>query len=424
MIFDCKIIVNKSIHLITSPHGLAKKIEKKALSVLERVLIKTRSGKKAELSVADIILNNSCYGELLRCDIIVRYLAIEEYYGLNEYGFAMYKKMQTARLDKKRAEDAVRKFKELIRSYDENGYDKNSRIILDRNLKLIDGSHRLALALYHGISDINAQIINIVEDIEYSIDWFISNGFSGDEVDRIVTKYQSILQTVNNPFSCIIWSPARAFTDEVINDLKIYGEVISVKKYKFGKEEYINVVRAVYAIDDIEKWKIEKKLEHMERYSPECVAVDLRFSDPEYRIKKATGLLISKRGERVKRAIRNKYSKRIDNYFFDIIIHIGDNIYQSEYMRCVLEPGIDFKEMLGILDKYPYALAKVDVPYMPREFPNKIPIGKDVDVLCHKENIEQIKNEMVDLIRTYKEYDLVIKETPNGLKLRIVKGGY
>ena len=71
-----------------------------------------------------------------------------------------------------------------------------------------------------------------------------------------------------------------------------------------------------------------------------------------------------------------------------------------------------------------HALAKVDVPYMPKEFPDKIPIGKDVDVLCHKEDIGKIKKEMVDLIRTYKEYDLVIKETPQGLKLRIVKGGY
>lgn len=405
------------------PRKLVKKVRKKALSVRKIILVKIGSGKKAELSVADIIFNNSSHGELLRCDIIVRYLAVEEYYGKNDYGFSMYEKMQAARLDDDRAKSAVRKFKELIRSYDENGYDKNSRIILDRNLELIDGSHRLALALYHGITDINAQIINIVEDIEYSIDWFISNGFSSDEVDRIVAKYQTIMQAVNKPFSCILWSPAKEFKDEIINDLEIYGDVISVKDYRFSKEEYKNTVRAVYAIDDIEKWKIEKKLEHMEKYSPECVAVDLRFSNPEYRIKRATGLLLSKRGERVKKTIRDKYRTRIDDYFFDIIIHIGDNIYQSDYMRCVLEPGIEFKDMLVILDKYPYALAKVDVPYMPKEFPDKIPVGKDVDVLCHKEDIGKIKKEMVDLIRTYKEYDLVIKETPQGLKLRIVKGG-
>ena len=182
------------------------------------------------------------------------------------------------------------------------------------------------------------------------------------------------------------------------------------------------MVRAIYAIDDIAKWKIDKKLEYMKEYDPECVEVNIQFDDPEYRIKKSTGLLISMRGERLKKAIREKYKSRINNYFFDIIIHIGDNVYQSEYMRTIFDPGIDLNKIITILDKYPYALAKTEVPYYPIEFPDKIPVGKDVDVFCRSEDINIIKDEIVKNLDNNK-YDIIIINSPCGIQIRLQIGG-
>ena len=33
---------------------------------------------------------------------------------------------------------------------------------------------------------------------------------------------------------------------------------------------------------------------------------------------------------------------------------------------------------------YSYAFVKIDVPYMPKDFPENIPVGKDADIICSK----------------------------------------
>lgn len=89
--------------------------------------------------------------------IAVRYLAIQEYYGKNNYGYSTYLKylkLQTA--DKTRTPDArLDQFKNLIKSWEENGYDHHYPIYIDRNSYLVDGAHRLSLALYHSLTQIN-----------------------------------------------------------------------------------------------------------------------------------------------------------------------------------------------------------------------------------------------------------------------------
>ena len=157
----------------------------------------------------------------------------------------------------------------------------------------------------------------------------------------------------------------------------------------------------------------------MKGHAPELVSLDILFTDPEFRIKKATNLPLSRRGERVKKTIRSKYKQRVPNYFFDIIMHIGDNVYQSRYMQQVLEPQISFSEVLDILENYIYVLAKVNTPYMPDSFPDDIPVGKDVDVLCNKENIEDISNKLESHFITSTDYEVERKRNNHGIQVRI-----
>ena len=212
-----------------------KKIINRIVLIKKKFLVKFQIGKKANVSVCDLILNNSNYNELLRWDIIVRYLAIEEYYHKNDFGFKLYRKMQAARIEEKYSWVAVTKFKNLIRSYDNKGYDEKSRIVLDKKLRLVDGSHRIALALYYNIKNINALIIGIEEDNSYSIDWFLANGFSSDEINIINKKYEEIYSRINHSFSCVIWSPAVPYKDEILHDLGLFGRVISVNKRQYRK---------------------------------------------------------------------------------------------------------------------------------------------------------------------------------------------
>jgi len=52
---------------------------------------------------------------------------------------------------------------------------------------------------------------------------------------------------------------------------------------------------------------------------------------------------------------------------------------------------IDIKSYLQILREYDYALTKIDVPYMPADFPASYPIGKDMDMYVSKRDYEFVK---------------------------------
>ena len=60
--------------------------------------------------------------------------------------------------------------------------------------------------------------------------------------------------------------------------------------------------------------------------------IDIIIKNPEFR-KKGNQNLISVKVEELKRIIRKKYSNNIDNYFHDIIIHIGDNFNHTSRSR-------------------------------------------------------------------------------------------
>ena len=127
---------------------------------------------------------------LNRADIVVRYLAIEQYYGKNDYGFDLYSRMQKLR---KAETHTLDKFLKLIKSTELNGFSDDYPITMMSNFELFDGSHRIAIALFFGIDFIPVKIIKTVKDITYSYDFFTSI-FSTKEVEVIKAKEKQIYE--------------------------------------------------------------------------------------------------------------------------------------------------------------------------------------------------------------------------------------
>ena len=72
----------------------------------------------------------------------------------------------------------------------------------------------------------------------------------------------------------------------------------------------------------------------------------------------------------------NSYKKKIDNYFHDIILHIGDNFYQNHYLSKLMKmPPIDITFIMKSISHFDYVITKTDVPYMPSDFPSHYPMG-------------------------------------------------
>lgn len=148
--------------------------------------------KHADYEVKMLYMLQDTESGFNRLDMIVRYLAIEEYYGKNNFGFQLYRKMQGKRINLSYVDESEEKFRKLILSWETKGYDKQSGISLDSRLLLIDGSHRMALALYHGYNKISCKIYKRKVNYLYGVDWFVENGFTNDEIEKILSKEKEI----------------------------------------------------------------------------------------------------------------------------------------------------------------------------------------------------------------------------------------
>lgn len=384
-----------------------RKAAKKGLLILEDKFL----SKHICVEVAEIFFQHNGKSDFNRYDIIVRLLAVENYFGINECGFNFYKRMQAARIGNANVEEAVTRFRSLIKSYDENGYNEESEIELDKNLHLIDGSHRMAMAMYYNLPRINAIVRARADCVFYGIEWFAVNGFNEAEVAILKKKYYELRNRYITPFVCTLWSPVHAYYNEITEKLRLFGEITDVKDFQFNIWEYNFYTRGIYNVDDIAKWKIEKKIEYMHQASPtshQIRMVCLSLDEPHFRLKAATNGTLSVRCELIKKLIRDAYKNKIDNYFHDIIIHIGDNFYQNRFIHSLMTlPPIDVEKILEDINQYQYVIEKYEVPYMPADFPKHYPLGKDIDILCQSADYKKTVQTIFQGMEPYKDKYLI-----------------
>lgn len=334
-----------------------------------------------------------------RYDMIVRLLAIENYYGKNNFGWDLYRKQQNTRKAKE-WEGAESRFRALIKSYEDNGYDENSRIQVGSDLRLWDGSHRMALAMYHKYYPISCQVMPTSRPIYYGINWYLENDFSLAEIAKMQERYELLKNEIQAPFVCTLWAPVAPFYDEIIERLKFVCDVESYKDYSFDAFSYAQMARKIYAVDDIEKWKIEKKIEYMQQNVMDdkwvIRVVKLNLNQPRFRRKDSTQNTLSMTCEEIKRIIRNCYKDKLPNYFHDIICHTGDNFYQNEFIDKLLQyQSLNVTKIIDAISSYEYVLTKTDVPYMPSDFPKNYPLGKDMDIVCSRSDFSGICNQII-----------------------------
>lgn len=359
------------------------KIKHCILSIIKKIVIPYMT-KKTKIDVRELYTHLNGDKGFSRYDMIVRYLAIEDYYGENDYGFELYRKMQSARNGADTVKESVERFKLLIESY-RGGYDKNSTIELARDLQLMDGSHRFALALYTKNYEVSCLVRHYIHTKHiYDIRWFKVNGFTDKEIEILENKNKEIALVCEQPFICTLWSPAKSYFEEITNHLSLWGDIVGVADYQLDSFTYNQLVKKVYAIDDIADWKVDYKIEKMARgdeYKIRVVKLLLRTTN--FRLKGKTLNTLSTEGEEIKKSIREAYKNRIENYFHDIIIHMGDNLYQNEYMeRLFCYDSLNIEDVFEQIKGYRYVITKFDTPYMPKDFPKNFPLGKDVDIIC------------------------------------------
>lgn len=101
-----------------------------------------------------ILKNENLYG------MAVRWAAIDDYYGNFQGGFYLYTKAMKIHCNAATAEDRANSFIGLIQNWDTHGYDETCQIVINTDYEVIDGEHRVALALYHNQKLLQCKIYN------------------------------------------------------------------------------------------------------------------------------------------------------------------------------------------------------------------------------------------------------------------------
>ncbi len=229
-------------------------------------LVNHKKFSKGSYCPADIFFLQVKDGSFTRPDMIIRHLAIDNYYGNNDFGFELYRKLQDARVKKGYAAEAVKKFYALIDSYEKNGYDESSYIIADKNLKLRDGSHRMAMALYLNLSQITVAVYNSTTALVLDYNWLLQHGFSADEVELLRRTADTLREQLNAPLKCILRSSRDFAVDKAGVVLAKHGTVLKREAVSLTPQQ-AEAVGSLYSIGNMPQ---------------NCVLIELKLHSPMY----------------------------------------------------------------------------------------------------------------------------------------------
>ena len=131
--------------------------------------------------------------------------------------------------------------------------------------------------------------------------------------------------------------------DEITQDIQSFHNI--EKTYVLAarnEKEMQELTVDLYRSDDVALWKVQAKFPYfMSREAQKYKVIYFTIDDARHRIKNKTGNEISMAIEDLKSYIRKKYRPRVPDYPTngqpDLLIHAGDNEYQTEEIRKTAE---------------------------------------------------------------------------------------
>ncbi len=281
-----------------------------------------------EMNIKGIAYSQWVDTDLNRYDVFVRCLAVDNYFGRNDYGFTLYDKMQARRRGS--LPGWVGTYKDLIKNLETNGYD-NKLTIRTTNSILSDGSHRYSYMLNEGFDKIPVRIDNTIEDVHWHKSWF-DNFFTEEEMAQIENKRLEIFDKFGFFSTIMLWNSVEPYFDEIEEEIAKSVPILESRTVEY-KEDFVT---EIYKCDDIHPSKVEKKIQYMKGRGDKIRLLKLDVPNPKWRIK-FNGNPLSTVGEKIKLKIRGDYQNKVSNYFHDIILHTSDNFQQADFIRNVID---------------------------------------------------------------------------------------
>lgn len=140
-------------------------------------------------------------------------------------------------------EKRTREYIELMESVKKNGYDRNSPLIVDKELYLVNGTHRIALALYNNVSEITVECWNRKNIIEKGFERRPLSTLPSNILKDIYSEFDNIQnQLIQSGQTFIFWI---SYND--INEARLFFQQ---QKPNFSFYKYYQVINLSLKFDD------------------------------------------------------------------------------------------------------------------------------------------------------------------------------
>ncbi len=304
---------------------------------------------KEVLDVRDIFMSQWQGKKCVSHDFVITYMAVESFYNGDTYGKELYSKLYNSLGAQIYTPDM---FELLLLSYEKFRYSEEPIIKVDENVKIHQGLNRLAMALYHKDYKLVCKIVSPIEGRICDSVWLFQQGYNTQEVCDIEEKSLELRSFCYTPFIGILWPPVETYFARITDLLKKFVDIVEIYDLNFSEQAFQAMIKVAYAIDDSLPNMIEKKILSMEQSHKRIRILVIDMPNPNYRFKYVSipeyGWLgrksVSQTVEKTKALVRKIYQNKI-SYYFDNIMHMGDNYYQNTFL-------IEFFSFVRYFDKW------------------------------------------------------------------------
>ena len=129
----------------------------------------------------------------------------------------------------------------------------------------------------------------------------------------------------------IVWNSAQKYNYEIINEMENKVKIVESFEINLG-DFFTDFIYEIYQNE--EKWKVDKKHSNMITIPNKTVAVVVfEFNSEKLNYHPQKNKNVYTELNNLKVYIRDKYSKKIDNYFFDNLFHCTDDLeeFKQDY---------------------------------------------------------------------------------------------
>lgn len=156
--------------------------------------------------------------------------------------------------------------------------------------------------------------------------------------DSIANK--TINETGIISFIGILWNGDKRFSLDMLQDLMKISSINSVELYDIG-EQYRGFVEDCYEFEkdntEIAEYLVTKTERLISYENSSIISFAVQINNPVYDYDMETERFKCRQISMIKKQIREKYKSYIEDYFFDVLIHISDIHEETEHISKVLK---------------------------------------------------------------------------------------